>query len=72
MRDVELSDYDYELPSERIAQYPVEERDLSRLLVFRDNIISNDIFRNIDEYLPIDSLLVFNNTRVIRARLFFR
>jgi len=72
MRDIELDDYDYDLPSERIAQYPVIERDRSQLLVFKGDKISKDIFRNIDNYLPSDSLLVFNNTRVIRARILFR
>jgi S-adenosylmethionine:tRNA ribosyltransferase-isomerase len=72
MRDININDYDYDLPSDRIAQYPVEVRDRSRLLVYRDNKIENDSFYNIDEYLPADSLLVFNNTRVIRARILFR
>lgn len=70
--DIDLKDYDYALPHDRIAQYPVTERDLSRLLVYKDNQISKDIFRNISRYIPSDSLLVFNNTRVIRARLLFR
>ena len=72
MRDIEINDYDYDLPSDRIAQYPVNERDRSRLLIYKRDKISKDIFRNIDEYLPSDSLLVFNNTRVIRARIIFR
>ena len=72
MRDIELDDFDYDLPSERIAQYPVKERDRSQLLIYKGNKISKDIFRNIDDYLPSDSLLVFNNTRVIRARILFR
>jgi S-adenosylmethionine:tRNA ribosyltransferase-isomerase len=71
MRDIDLNDYDYDLPSERIAQYPVNERDNSKLLVHYRDKISKDIFRNIDDYLPSDSLLVFNNTRVIRARILF-
>ena len=70
--DIDLKQYDYILPPERIARYPVSERDLSKLLIFKDNLISSDIFRNIDQYLPSDSLLVFNNTRVIRARIIFR
>ena len=69
---IDLKEYDYNLPPERIAQYPARERDLSKLLIYKDNLISSDIFRNIDQYLPEDSLLVFNNTRVIRARLLFR
>ncbi|MCX6325880.1 MAG: S-adenosylmethionine:tRNA ribosyltransferase-isomerase [Bacteroidia bacterium] len=72
MRDIDLNDYDYDLPLERIAQYPVNERDMSQLLVYEEDKISKDIFRNLDDYLPSDSLLVFNNTRVIRARILFR
>jgi S-adenosylmethionine:tRNA ribosyltransferase-isomerase len=71
MRHININDYDYDLPADRIAQYPVKERDKSKLLIFRDGKIREDTFRNIDEYLPPDSLLVFNNTRVIRARLLF-
>jgi S-adenosylmethionine:tRNA ribosyltransferase-isomerase len=71
MRDININDYDYNLPAERIAQHPVNERDMSQLLVYKENLVSKDIFRNIDKYLPSDSLLVFNNTSVIRARLLF-
>lgn len=71
MKDINIKDYDYDLQADRIAQYPVEERDKSRLLIYKDDKITSDVFRNIDEYLPSDSLLVFNNTRVIRARLLF-
>lgn len=72
MREIDINDYDYELPDDRIAQYPVSERDLSQLLIYKGDIISKDIFRNIDNYLPSASLLVFNNTRVIRARILFK
>ena len=71
MKDIDINDYDYDLPPEYIAQYPVNERDKSQLLIYRDDDIVKDTFRNIDEYLPPDSLLVFNNTRVIRARILF-
>lgn len=70
--DFEMKDYFYDLPDEKIAQYPLKERDSSRLLVYKDSKISSDLFRNISNYLPENSLLVFNNTRVIRARLLFR
>jgi len=70
-RIINIEDYDYELPEERIAQHPVAERDRSQLLVYRNGSISKDTFSNIGSYLPPDSLLVFNNTRVIRARLLF-
>lgn len=72
MREIDINDYDYDLPSDLIAQYPVNERDKSQLLIFKENTIVKDIFSNIDEYIPPDSLLVFNNTRVIRARILFR
>jgi len=72
MKDVDLNDYDYNLPAERIAQYPADERDASQLLISEDGRISKDIFRNIINYLPSGSFLVFNNTRVIRARILFR
>lgn len=69
---IDLKEYDYTLPDDRIAQYPLEERDMSQLLIYKGEKISKDIFRRIDENLPPDSLLVFNNTQVIRARLIFR
>jgi len=69
---IDINDYDYILPDDRIAQYPAEERDKSQLLVFRHNEISKDFFHNIYKYIPSDSLLVFNNTKVIRARLLFK
>ncbi len=72
MTDIDLSEYNYILPIDRIAQYPVEKRDQSRLLICRGDNISDDIFANIPAYLPKDSLLVFNNTKVIRARILFR
>ena len=69
---INIEDYLYALPEERIAQYPVKERDSSKLLLYNKGNISQDIFRNIADYIVSDSLLVFNNTRVIRARLLFR
>lgn len=71
MRDINIDDFDYDLPSDRIAQYPVSERDKSQLLVYRNSTIVKDTFNRIDEYLPTESLLIFNNTRVIRARILF-
>lgn len=72
MKRINIAGYDYDLPEERIAQYPVRDRDASKLLLFDGHNISSDIFRNIDRYIPSDSLLVFNNTKVIRARLLFQ
>ena len=69
---IRIKDYDYVLPAERIAQFPLATRDASKLLVYNHGKISESIFSEIDSYLPENSLLVFNDTRVIRARLFFR
>jgi S-adenosylmethionine:tRNA ribosyltransferase-isomerase len=70
-RDIRIDDYDYVLPEERIAMHPLAERDSSRLLVCRGDRLQEDLFRNITDHLPPDSLLVFNDTRVIEARMFF-
>ncbi len=70
--NINIEDYDYELPEERIAQYPLINRDDSKLLVYKDLSVSEDRFRNIADYLPPGALLVFNNTRVINARILFR
>jgi len=71
MIQIDLKEYDYNLPESKIAQYPPEERDRSRLLLYKDSNISEDVFSNIGNHLPPGSLLVFNNTKVIRARLIF-
>ncbi|MEE4285874.1 MAG: S-adenosylmethionine:tRNA ribosyltransferase-isomerase [Mariniphaga sp.] len=70
-KNIKISDYSYNLPDERIARYPLSERDSSNLLVWNNGTIGKDEFRNISTWLPADSMLVFNNTRVIHARLFF-
>jgi S-adenosylmethionine:tRNA ribosyltransferase-isomerase len=70
--EINIDDYNYNLPDEKIAQYPVTKRDNSRLLVYDGTKISSDLFLNIAKYIPDRSLLVFNNTRVIRARLHFQ
>ena len=66
-----IADYNYDLPDERIAKYPLEQRDHSKLLVYRDGQVSEDRFYNIGDYIAPDSLLIYNNTRVIQARLEF-
>lgn len=71
-KTIAIADYDYPLPEERIAKYPLAERDKSKLLVFRNGNISEDTFSNIPNLLPDGSLLVFNNTKVIHARLVFQ
>ena len=70
--DIRISDYNYTLPDERIAKYPVAERDHSKLLVYQHGAISEDHFYHLPNYLPAGALLVYNNTRVIRARMLFR
>lgn len=70
-KEINIDNYDYDLPDERIAQFPVPERDSSKLLVFKRNELSQDSFSNLGTHIPDDSLLVFNNSRVIRARLHF-
>lgn len=70
--EIKISDYTYELPSDKIAQFPLKERDSSRILIYNKGEISRDIFRNISELIPKDSLLIFNKTRVINARLKFK
>jgi len=71
-RSISINDYTYTLPEEKIARYPLPERDASKLLVYKNGDISEDTYKNIHHYLPSDSLLVFNNTRVIEARLLFQ
>ena len=71
VQNINISEYDYPLPDERIAKYPLAERDASKLLVLKDNKIGEDHFRNIGDYLPEKSVLVFNETKVVRARLQF-
>lgn len=71
-RHLHISDYDYPLPPERIARYPIAERDQSKLLVYRKGNITHRTFSDIPELLPPDTLLIYNNTKVIQARLRFR
>ena len=66
-----IADYNYPLPDERIAKYPLKERDHSKLLVYRDGQVSEDRFYNVGDYILPNALLVYNNTRVIQARLEF-
>ena len=70
-KEIKISDFTYNLPDNRIAKYPLNERDKSKLLTYRKGNIKEDIFENCATYLPENAQLVFNNTRVIHARLFF-
>ncbi len=71
-RHIRISDYDYPLPDERIAKYPLVERDASRLLVYRHGELGDDVFRRLPDYVEPGALMVFNDTKVIQARLHFR
>ena len=71
MEEILIEEYNYPLPDERIAKYPLSERDQSKLLVYRDGEVREDKFYRIGEYVPSGSLLIYNNTRVIQARLEF-
>ena len=70
--ELHIEDYSYALPDERIAKYPLPERDASKLLIYRDGNIRATVFRNLAQELPAGSLMVFNDTKVVPARLFFR
>ena len=67
-----IETYNYDLPLDRIAEYPLALRDQSKLLVYKDEIITDSLFTSIADYLPTNALLVFNNTRVVQARFLFQ
>jgi S-adenosylmethionine:tRNA ribosyltransferase-isomerase len=69
--DININEFDYHLPEDKIAQFPLSGRDESKLLIYKKGLISEDIFKNISNHLPESSLIVFNETKVIRARLLF-
>ena len=72
IKNLSIDEYDYPLPEERIAKYPLAERDASKLLVLKDGAIQASQFKHIGDFLPEKALLVFNETKVIRARLQFQ
>ncbi|MFV0604652.1 MAG: S-adenosylmethionine:tRNA ribosyltransferase-isomerase [Niabella sp.] len=69
---ISISDYAYPLPEESIAKYPLENRDDSKLLVYKNGHLSEDVYKNIANLIPEQSLIVFNNTKVVEARLLFQ
>lgn len=69
--DIKIADFNYDLPDERIAKYPLEQRDASKLLIYKDGEVRENIFRNLSSELPENSLMVFNDTKVVPARLHF-
>jgi S-adenosylmethionine:tRNA ribosyltransferase-isomerase len=70
-KNISILDYTYELPGEKIAAHPLQQRDASKLLVYKNQTITEDRYKNIHQHLPQNSLLVFNNTKVINARVLF-
>jgi S-adenosylmethionine:tRNA ribosyltransferase-isomerase len=70
--DLSINDFNYELPAERIAEFPLKARDQSKLLVFRNGSITDANFKNISDHLTTDHFLIFNNTKVLPARLIFQ
>ena len=71
-KQIHIIDYNYPLPDERIAKYPLKQRDHSKLLIYNKGVVTDDTFYNLPQYLPEGALMVFNNTRVIQARMHFR
>ena len=71
-RELSIQNFTYTLPNERIATHPLTERDESKLLVFKSGRIEDDVYLNLDHYLPGKALLIFNNTKVVEARLIFQ
>ncbi len=71
-KDLSINDFDYNLPEEKIASFPLPERDQSKLLIYQKGNISEDVYRNIANHLPSNSFLVFNDTKVIKARILFK
>lgn len=70
--DIRIADYNYPLADDRIAKYPLPERDSSKLLIYRDGSVSESVFRELPSLLPEGAIMVFNDTKVVPARLFFR
>lgn len=71
-KEISILDYTYSLPDEKIAAFPLQQRDASKLLIYKNGVIQQDIYKNIADHLPEKSLLVFNNTKVIPARILFQ
>ena len=72
IQEIAIAEYDYPLPDERIAKYPLAERDTSKLLIYNKGVVCEERFSNLPQFIPQNSLMVFNNTKVIQARLRFR
>ncbi|HYJ65905.1 MAG TPA: S-adenosylmethionine:tRNA ribosyltransferase-isomerase, partial [Parafilimonas sp.] len=71
-KNLRIENFNYSLPDERIPKHPLQKRDESKLLIWRDKNIEEDKFYNLDKYLSENSLIIFNNTKVVEARLLFK
>ena len=71
-KELAIADYTYILPDEKIAAFPLADRDGSKLLIYKEKVLKEDTYQNIAAYLPEKSLLIFNNTKVIQARIQFQ
>lgn len=71
-KKIRIADYNYPLPDDRIAKFPLSQRDSSKLLIYNKGVVSEDVFTSLPHYLPQGALMVFNNTKVIQARLHFK
>jgi S-adenosylmethionine:tRNA ribosyltransferase-isomerase len=71
-KNLRIEDFTYELPHEQVAKYPLEVRDASKLLIYKGEIVSEDIYSNIADHIPADTLMAFNQTKVVHARLLFK
>ena len=71
-KNISILDYSYLLPDDKIALHPVAERDNAKLLLYDNGNIGEDSFKNIHQYIPPNSLLIFNDTKVIKARILFK
>ena len=72
VQEIAIAEYDYPLPDERIAKYPLTQRDASKLLLYKGGCVSEDVFSSLPTHIPQGSLMIFNNTKVIQARLRFK
>ncbi|MFN5443743.1 MAG: S-adenosylmethionine:tRNA ribosyltransferase-isomerase [Crocinitomicaceae bacterium] len=71
IKNIQISDFTYHLPDERIAKYPLSERDASKLLVYENDSIHEDVYKNFADYIPENTLMIYNNTKVVEARMLF-
>src|SRR5687768_555102 len=70
--NIRISEFDYDLPDEKIAAHPLPQRDQSKLLIYKNGYISQDVFREVSGHLPPRSMMILNDTRVLEARIMFK